>query len=782
MSIGKDDPNMKHRVSARSLAEFATERGDLFAAMRSIDQMQDGMAGHKLWQARYTGGFEKEVGLNITRAFDDVELTVYGRADGLNRTSVPPVVEEIKTTRLDPNTIGEHEHPAHWAQAEIYAYILCAKEGFSEVEVRLTYMHLSGDAKTHTRLMAADALEEAFDGYAAPYAKWLSGLDRWKETCLPTARALAFPYDGYRDGQREMAGAAYRAFRSKTNVMAQAPTGIGKTAAALFAALKAMGEGLTSRIFYLTARTTARRAAEQALERMRAKGLKVRAITLTAKEKLCPYPATACEPAACPRALGYYDRSREALKRALAVENLSRDTVERLAKEEELCPFEFQLDLSETCDVVICDYNYAFDPRVKLKRFFLEKSDAVLLVDEAHNLIERAREMLSASISSRDYSSLRREWKRLDPDKNSPLLSSITSVIEVLKGLKDSYPNPCWEDGASEALGEALEIFLDAARPFLGSAGAFSKALAERYFEALNYTRVASEMGGDHRVLYEAGEKELLVKLWCFNPAPYLKKCMSRVRGALLFSATLTPLTYYRDMLGIDEDAGDRLVDLPSPFPAENLMVAALPLGTTFRLREGTAGAVAGAIAAMARGKRGNYLACFPSHAYLNLVGDHLQMIAGDLAIVRQKSHMSEREREAFLGAFREAPERTMVALVAMGGVFAEGVDLPGELLSGAAIVGIGTPQLSLERAALTELMDEAGEGGHYAYTYPGLQRVLQAAGRVIRTETDRGVIALIDERYLNEAYQALLPENWHVRPARDADALSRMLARFWAS
>ena len=772
---------MKHRVSARSLAEFATERGDLFPAIRSIDLMQDGMAGHKLWQSRYPEGFEREVALKISQSFGDVELTVYGRADGLCRGCVPPVVEEIKTTRLDPHAVDPGEHPEHWAQAEIYAHILAIEEDRASVEVRLTYLHLSGEACTHTRTPSAGELAERFTGYAAPYAAWLAALDAWKEEALPTARALTFPYEGYRDGQREMAAAAYRAFRARRSILVQAPTGIGKTAAALFAALKAMGEGLTSRIFYLTARTTTRLAAEQALDRMRATGLRVRSITLTAKEKLCPCPGTVCDPSVCPRAAGHYDRSREALRSALAIERLSRDQVEALADAADLCPFEFQLDLSETCDVVICDYNYAFDPRVKLKRFFLEKSDSVLLVDEAHNLIDRAREMLSAASCEGDWRALRRALKR-QGGEHTELYAALTALIEAFKGLRLSYDHPCWADEQSEALNERMEIFLDAARPLLGGAGAFAQSLTERYFEALNYTRVSADMGATHRVLYEPSERDLSVKLWCLSPAPYLRKCFDRVRGALLFSATLTPMRYYRDMLGIDEEAGDGLLDLPSPFPSEHLCVVALPIGTTFRRRESTAGAVAEAIAAMARAKTGNYLVGFPSHAYLNLVGDALSCAARDLHVVRQLPRMSEREREAFIRGFVPNPARSMVALVAMGGVFSEGIDLPGDLLIGAAVVGIGTPQLSLERAALESLMDDGeGTGHHYAYTFPGLVRVLQAAGRVIRTEDDRGVVALIDERFCNEDLQALLPAHWQVHTARDVAAMARILDRFWA-
>ena len=770
------------RVSVRTLAEFAHLSGDLRPFLQAAERMQEGMRGHQLRQAGYQDGFEKEVALRLTQTVGDVRLTLFGRADGLNRRVSPPLVEEIKTTRLDPRLIDPEAYPAHWAQAVLYGYMLSRAEGYGQVRVRLIYIDLAGEQKAREETLDAAALEAEFFACALPYADWQARLDRARERTLPTLRNLNFPYEDYRAGQRALASQAYLALKRHSALLAQAPTGIGKTAAVLFAALKALGEGHIGRIFYLTARTTARRAAEQALDKMRQDGLWLRAITLTAKEKLCPMKQAGCDPALCPLAQGYYDRRGDALRQALDMDNLNRAQVEALAARFALCPFEIQLDISENCDVVICDYNYAFDPRVRLKRFFLEKFDGALLVDEAHNLVDRAREMLSAQVSLTGFGGLATGLKKLAGAQDS-LYQRTYQVVEALKSLKEEHPKPDWTEAAPEQLTEQIEMFLDAARPFLGSAGALTEKLTQCYFDGLNFTRVAGEMNGSYRTLYEAGEKELRVRLWCFDPAAHLGKSIRRSKGAVLFSATLAPMPYYMERLGLSEDEGNAMLDLSSPFPQENLCVLRQPLPTTFRRREESARQVAQAIAVMCRARQGNYLACFPSYRYLTLVGQHLSLSAPDLELMAQNPHMSENEREAFIAAFRPGRPRTLLALAVLGGVFAEGVDLPGERLCGAAIVGVGFPQISLERAALAQSLDENGEPGDGllgAYVYPGIERVLQAAGRVIRSENDRGAVLLIDERYFQEAYEHLLPAHWQVRDALDVEQVSRRLARFW--
>ena len=337
----------RNRVSVRALAEFALESGDLTREADALNRMLEGAEGHRMLQSAYADGFKSEVGISLTAQVGGQALTIYGRIDGLNERTDPPIVEEIKTTRLTPSAIRENDFPVHWAQAELYAHMLAAKRGYGAVRLRLVYLNLNGDRARFEREYDADELEALFRRYAQPYVEWLGRLDEWRIASRPTMQALKFPFGSYREGQRDMASAAYRAIKAKKNLMVSAPTGIGKTAAALFPAIKALGEELITHIFYLTARGTQRRAAEDALERMRAGGLTIRSVAITAKEKACPFQGVPCDPAACPRAVGYYDRRREALVEALSLFKLDEEAIARHAEKWSMCPFELSLDLSE---------------------------------------------------------------------------------------------------------------------------------------------------------------------------------------------------------------------------------------------------------------------------------------------------------------------------------------------------------------------------------------------------------------------------------------------------
>ena len=769
----------KDRVSVRALAEFALEGGDLLRESDALNRMLEGAEGHRLLQSAYADGFKSEVGISLTQIVSGRALTLYGRIDGLNERLFPPIVEEIKTTRLTPSMIREDDFPVHWAQAELYAHMLARKRDYSMVKVRLVYLNLSGERVRFEREYSSEALEERFFGYAVPYVEWLTRLDEWQAQSRPTMQALKFPFGSYREGQRDMATAAYRAIKARKNLLVSAPTGIGKTAAALFPAVKALGEGLITHIFYLTARGTGRRAAEDALERMRSGGLAIRSVAITAKEKACPFQGIPCDPMACPRAVGYYDRRRDALTEALKLLKLDEDAIQKHADKWSLCPFELSLDLSEQADVIICDYNYAFDPRVRLKRFFLDKGEYALLIDEAHHLPERARGMLSARIEKKDFQELRRALK--EEELARPAFEAIGDLLKAMKKLALECEENAALEEPPEELYQPLQEFLEAARPLLSEGLAAHQLLFDRYFEALDYLRVADAFQKDYRALVEPEGKNLSIKLWCYDPSRALREAMSRVRASILFSATLSPIDHYMRVSGLSEDEGDACLELDSPFPRENLLAVRFPVDTRYSAREGTAPLVARALKAMCEARPGNYLACLPSYQYLNLTLGHFLALGARAEVLVQRGGMNDAQRAAFLARFTESPARSMVAFVVMGGVFTEGIDLPGEKLIGAAIVGVGIPQPSFELEALRTLTDDGeGSGFQTAYVYPGIERVLQAAGRVIRTETDRGVVLLLDERYQAPEYRRLLPRFWRLRPAEDEKALTGMLRAFW--
>lgn len=759
-----------HSINVRALAEFSLMKGDLVTPM--LDRMNDGVKGHKLLQSQLDEGWKAEEYISRDESIGKICLRVQGRADAVRRSENRIQVMEIKTTSVNPRTIALGDHPEHLAQGEIYAYLLCANEGVAFAEVTLVYYRLDGIENRYRRSYTFDELRERFCSLAKPYADWVEALDEWKELSVPTLETLKFPFPNYRDGQREMAKQVFYAMRDGSRALIEAPTGIGKTAASMFGALKALGKQKITAIFYLTARTTGRRAAEHALEIMRQNGLKLRSITITAKEKCCPMQQTECF--GCPLAADYYERRRPALKEALEIEAADAEIIRALAAEYEICPYELSLDMSEQADVIICDYNYAFDPRVYLRRYFDQKSKVGLLVDEAHNLPDRARDMLSIELSGKRIEEIRREVGRFE-GRESPTYMALTQLLKV-------FTRP---DAEIEALTAPADEWIQAAQNFADVAGDIQSPEPEVHklmLDCVWFARTARQMDEAHyRAMVLPQENRIAVRLWCYDPSAHLQKIYKRVGGVALFSATLAPMDHYAQQLGLDANGEDSLLQLDSPFPPENLLTVRLPVSVKFNDRERTLNSVVQIIHTMAEAHPGNYLACFPSFAYLNMVYERYRFYYPDDFVMRQQSGMDEKSRTAFIECFQANPKRSMVAFIVLGGVFAEGVDLPDDRLSGAAIISTGIPQIGFERSLIQELYDDGfGSGYDVAFTYPGIRRVLQAAGRVIRTETDRGVVLLLDMRYGEEKMQMLLPNHWQVEKIGKLTLLQKRLHRFW--
>lgn len=757
-----------HPINVRALAEFALQRGDL--AMAVAERMNEGSRIHRRLQAALGEGWTSEVFVSRDMPVGEIVLRVQGRADAVRIADGAAEVVEIKSTARDPRLIGPDDQPAHFAQGEIYAYLICLNEDLPGAEVSLWYAGTDGGEVRYRRERTRAQLAETFMRCAVPYAAWAAALDEWRAQSAPTLARMAFPYPHCRAGQREMAAQVFRALHGGGRTLIEAPTGIGKTAAALFGALKALGRGDVMAVFYLTARTTGRRTVEQTLARMRAQGLKLRSVAITAKDKCCPLPRRDC--LGCPLAADYYERRRPALREALAIESGTPEVIAALAADFELCPYELSLDMSEQADVIVCDYNYAFDPRVRLRRYFDRKSRAALLVDEAHNLPERAREMFSAELSGEKAAAARRAIGRFE-GRDSPAWQALTDLLGALTA-------PDAEPEASDAPPEAI---VRAARLFASRAGQLQSAepqFHELMLDAMWFTRTAERFDPrrDRALILPEG-KRIAVRLWCFDPSEHLRRAMDRTGGAALFSATLAPMDHYARLLGLD--ARDPLLRLASPFPPENQLTVRLPVSVRFADRERTLDAVAAILHAMAAAHAGNYIACFPSFAYLDMAFARYRLRYPGDAAVRQLPRMDEAARAAFIARFRARPARSLLAFTVLGGVFAEGVDLPGDQLSGAAIVTTGVPQIGFERNLLAELFDDGfGAGGDIAYTDPGIRRVLQAAGRVIRTETDRGVVLLLDMRFGDPHIRALLPEHWQLRRARRLADLEALLKDFW--
>lgn len=770
-------------IAVRTLVEQVCRRGDLVLEFSGGARSLEGIRGHQRVQQSRPETYAAEVPVSRRFAFDDGFLTVSGRIDGVYHTAEGVVIDEIKTTVRDLDLLSKEQYPLHWSQAKAYAALYAAENDLDAVGVQLTYYRIgTGDTREFRETFSGGELAAFLDAMVAGYLAWARTLARWRQTRDGAIRDLDFPFESYRPGQREMAVEIYRAARDGRQLVVQAATGIGKTMAALFPAVKTLAEGAVEKIFYLTARTTGRSAAEQALAALRRSGLRLKAVTLTAKEKICFNPECGCVPDECPFARGHFDRMPGAVEEAFALEALTRDEIVRLAAGHRVCPFEFSLDLSLWADCVICDYNYAFDPRVHLRRFFSESPDPYLfLVDEAHNLVDRSRDMFSAEIEKRAFLDLRKAVKTELP----ALYRSLGRINKHLVGVRRA----CEASGGVLTGGSPptdlyplLRHFLKTGEPPLASnrPADFRAELRALYFAVSTFLRVAEQFDEAYAVCCQQSGKNLRLKLFCLDPSPQMAEALKRCRSAVFYSATLTPAAYFRQILGCREETA--CFSLPSPFPAANLGIFTTPgISTLYRNRERTAPEVAEALLTLVSHRRGNYLCFFPSYDYLERVHRRFAKTAPPVTTLLQTPSMSEAERDAFVARFAESPRETLVGFVVMGGIFGEGIDLTGDRLTGAAIVGVGLPGISPERELIRRHFAGVNRMGfEFAYLYPGINRVLQAAGRVIRSESDRGTVLLVDQRYATRRYAALLPAGW--RPARvgDAAGLKAGLAGFW--
>ena len=775
------------KVSVRNLVEFVLRHGDLQPGSIGASRAQEAIRAHQTIQKTSGTEYVPEVTLSYIYLQGDVELEVKGRADGVVQKEFGKCIDEIKTTSLDLSLIDETFNDLHWAQAQCYAFMYAVQEGLETMGTQLTYFHLdTAQTKKFSKSFSLAELSVFFMSLVERYLKWARQLQEWTVRRDVSIRTLQFPFETYRPGQRELAIAVYKTIKESQKLFAQAPTGIGKTMGTLFPAFKAMAEGLTVQIFYLTAKTITRTVAEKAINTLQKDGLEIKRLTLTAKRKLCFLPEATCLPEECVYAKGYYNRVRAAVEDVFDEAAWTRQVIEEYALKHSICPFEFSLEMANWADVVICDYNYVFDPRVYLRRFFLEGGEYTFLVDEAHNLVERARDMFSAELAKESWLKL----KRLTKDDDPRLTKSITRVNTALvkekkRCTQSSERGECVEKEAPTKLIQALRHFVKEAEQFLKMNEQrliWCEQLVEQYFQALSFIRTADSYDERYVTYMQQVQEDFRVKLFCLDPSVRLKEALGRGRAAVLFSATLSPMDYFMNVLGGEETSYK--LKLASPFPTENLCLLINDrISTKYKQRAASYELVTEAIASAVEHKEGNYLVYFPSYAYLHEVYLRFRAQYQQVRVIRQTSGMEEEEREEFLAAFAINPDQTLVGFALMGGIFGEGIDLIGDRLSGAIVVGVGLPQMGMERDIIRSYYETtSGRGYEFAYMYPGFNKVLQAVGRVIRTEEDRGIVLLIDERFSQTSYKKLFPEEWTmIRSAGNIDNVCKTIKSFWA-
>ncbi|MBT2690904.1 ATP-dependent DNA helicase [Bacillus sp. ISL-47] len=752
----------KVKLSVRSLVEYVYRSGSIETGFRTAVSLSEGTRIHQRIQKRYGEDDQKEVHFSAALFYGNLEFTLEGRCDGILLRNNERIIDEIKSVSRPINEINEDTYPVHWAQAKCYAFMYALDHHLKKMTVQLTYVQCdTNEEKRFRQILSFEKLEQFIQELLNSYAPYAEMKMMHKKNMMKSIQDLIFPFPNYREGQRKFAGAVYKTIAEGKSLYANAPTGIGKTISALFPAIKAIGEGEIHRIFYLTAKTITRQAAEEAIKLLTQSGLNHKTVTITAKDKICFKEETNCQKEYCEFAHGYYDRINGAILDLLANENLiDRKTVEKYALKHRVCPFEFSLDAAYAGDFIICDYNYIFDPRVSLRRFIEEdKKKSILLIDEAHNLVDRAREMYSATLDKSSFLQLSRSYKGRDEDIQQSAKRTNQAFIALKKKTGDQQVIA--EKDYPDELLQELQVFSACAEKYLTrNKYEAEDELLDTYFAVQSFIRI-SQLYDERFITYMQKQRnDFRIKLFCLDPSHQLNQARKGFKSTIFFSATLKPFNFYKDMLGFKED--DYTLSIPSPFSIEQTQVYIQPLSTRFRDRGQSIEPIVNTIKVMLKENTGNYLIFFPSYQYMEEV--YRRFLDEDLPFrsIIQRTGMDEKEREAFLAAFVPNAEKTLLGFAVMGGIFSEGVDLQGDRINGVFVVGVGLPQLGLERDLMKKYFHQKDKNGYdYAYTYPGMNKVLQAGGRLIRSETDSGIIVLIDDRYLHTKYQELLPQEW---------------------
>ncbi len=772
------------RISVRNLVEFILRSGDLDSRKGTMDKeaMLKGSRLHRKIQKQMGSDYKAEVSLKFENCYEDLDILLEGRADGIFSEGDMVWIDEIK------GIYGKVEQllqpvPVHSAQAKCYGYIYAVQQGIEKIGIQMTYANLdTEEIKRFREVYSLEELKTWYEKLLEEYHKWLSFRLKWKKIRNESLKELEFPFV-YREGQRKMVSGIYHSISAGKQIFIQAPTGVGKTMSSIFPAVRAVGEGKGDTIFYLTAKTITRTVAQEAFGILEEKGMKFKVVTITAKEKLCFMEETKCDPAHCPYARGHFDRVNDAVYQLWTQDiSYNREMILEQAKKWQVCPFEMCLDLAVWVDGVICDYNYVFDPNVHLKRFFGEGAggDYIFLIDEAHNLAERGREMYSASICREDVVKVRGKMK----EKAPKLYRCLGRLKHLLEELQEECTTYNILPGTGSVTMQALKI-----------QGEFDTYLEEHkdveledevrqfYFDIRNFLNISELIDENYVIYVENGEDgRFRLKLFCVNPAVNLGEYLKKGRSAVFFSATLLPMSYYRRLLSCRQD--DYGIYVESPFSREKrCILSARDVSTLYTRRSYEEyRKIAEYIARAVLQKKGNYMVFFPSYKMLEEVYDiyEREFSVNWIRSICQTSAMKEREREEFLQEF-EQEDDSLVAFCIMGGIFSEGIDLLGEKLIGAILVGTGLPQIGNEREILRNFYAEEGENGFdYAYRYPGMNKVLQAAGRVIRTKEDTGMILLLDERFWQREYSSLFPVEWSDRMACTLTDVEEKLELFW--
>lgn len=781
------------RVSVRDFVDFALKQGDLVSSKKTAfdaEAMQKGIKLHQKLQEEMEGDYQAEVTLKKECIFDEFTICIEGRADGiLVCENGEVVIDEIKSTYFD---FFKFEEPIleHLNQAKCYAYLFCDANKTDTIRVMIRYIHIESELRREFEYVYTKAeLDKWFAECFQIYLKWCYDAYEHHDVFVKKAQKFEFPFE-YREGQRKLVFSAYKTMQEKKTLFVQAPTGIGKTMAMLFPAIRALEGGLGNKIFYVSAKTIAANVALEASRLINERGLSLRTVMLTAKEKLCFQEEMDCDPLECPYSNNYYGKIKEALFDMVSTNDIiDRETIISYAKSYEICPFEMQLDATYSADLVIGDYNYVFAPHVRLQRFFgdAKKGDYIFLIDEAHNMVERARQLYSASLKKEDFLAIKAIFKSV----NQPIANELEHCNKACLALKKECEGiQIYEDITKiYTLERSVRKLLHLMSEFFEETEDFeSKEALELYFAVRDFIFTADTLHEGYMIYSQIEETgEFVVRLFCVDPSRNVRECLDQGNSAIFFSATLLPMKYYHSLLSNQEE--DYVVEVGSPFPKENRkLVIANDVTTKYTRRTQTEfEKIADYILHIVEARKGNYMVFFPSYLFLEKIHEIMLdklIFTKDVKIVLQERNMKESNREQFLEQFsEEETNETLIGLCVMGGIFSEGIDLTNDRLIGVIIVGTGLPQVCAERDIIRQYYDEMEQDGFsYAYLFPAINKVLQTAGRLIRTSEDRGVIALLDERFRQRAYQEEFPKEWDEIKTGNLNSLKEIIYKFWGN
>ena len=750
------------RLSVHQLVDFLLRSGDIDNRVFNRSSMTEGSRLHSVYQAKQSANYMSEYPLSINLTVDEIDILLEGRADGIiKRSDGTYVIDEIKTTVEELEKFHADNLEWHLGQAKCYAYMFAKQNDLEFIGIKLTYIRQGKEKEQFIDQYVFNYLElEQFVlDLINEYLEFYNIIFQKVEKRNASIDSIDFPFKKYRKGQRELAKYCYAVAKKGSRLFVEAPTGIGKTMSTLFPFIKALKDDEKSKIFYLTAKTSGKEAVHQAIRILKEQGLSLSDIIITAKDKICFCKGKACNPDECPYTKQYYDKIQTVLRYAiLTYDDFDLSTINQIAYDNQICPFEFELDLSLFMDVIICDYNYLFDPISYMKRYFDEDSSHFLaLVDEAHNLVDRSRDMYSASLSYQAFKEARKSVRHSKLHKLKLALSKMNKMFkEYLDDEDGNHIVSFFNDYTYKTISSFITTMQDVNK---NENKEVSKELLSFYLDVNRFSRILELVNKNYLLFYRKEKDDVELNVICLDASSFLSACMNRLQGTVLFSATLSPLDYYVDTLGGNEK--DARLVLPSPFPKESLKIVIVPnVSIRYKKRETSYQKVADYIKSFVKNKVGNYFVFLPSYEYLNNLMPYIDIEDAD--IFKQDREMSDEEREAFLTNFQPSPEKTALGFVVVGGAFGEGIDLVSDRLIGAVIVGIGMPRINFISDQIAEYYDNKEYSGHdYAYLNPGMNKIMQALGRVIRSESDKGAVLLIDERYLNNEYRDLFKAEW---------------------